>query len=790
MSESTTRERELPVVWLFLAGAAAVTLWFYRDFVLDPERLIFGSDMLLEGFPLRGFYVDEVRAGRGVPLWTPHVYGGMPYVALLPGPIFYPSTLLYFLMPLYRAIGWTFVLHTFLGAAFAYFMARSFRLRPWSAAVCGTSFMLTGYITSHLFGGQDGRMFAMALVPLAFGLLERGLRGGELRWFAGLALVVGAQIFTPHTQVMYFSSLALTAYVAWHLAVRVRTEEGGGARFVRPAALAAGAFVLAAAVGAVQLLPTFELLPHVTRQATETGYAFAASYALPPQELTALFLPDLIGSLPQIYWGSNGIKLHTEYMGAVPIALALFAIAVAARGGLDRDGRRVVWFLAGGSVLGILFALGSATPVHRIAYAIVPMIASFRAPAMMMCAVVTFVALLAGFGWEAVLRAREDEEGLRISWVWLAVLGAPILLFALAGAVNPEGLMRWALLGWYPEGWPRQPSPGLAASLGITGLIVVAGFGLAWGIALAVARRRVGELAVLVLLAFTVFDLARVGGRYLSTEPAEAWLAADPIIETLREEAAPGERVWAIQREQPMYRPNAFMYYGLSSATGSQKFVLDPYARLVGAVGIDDVLLQLGGVLAPLLDARWLITRTEQPEGPLELRARHPDGRLLYRLRSDVPHAFFPASIDAVSSAEEAVDRTRGNLDPLGTAVVETSGSPPPAGAGTAAIVSYEPDEVVLDVTAERGGLLAVSEIHHPGWRARVDDADVPIARVNGAFRGIEVPAGSHTVRFEFHSAGYTAGLWLTVLSSIGLVGFLVVSGLRARSVPAADPAT
>ncbi len=152
MSETAEARRDLPVVWLFLAGAAVVTLWFYRDFVFHPERLIFGTDMLLEGYPLRQFFVDEIGSGRGVPLWTPHVYGGMPYVALLPGPIFYPTTLLYFLMPLYRAIGWTFVLHTFFGAAFGYFLGRSFRLRPWAAAVCGTSFMLTGYITSHLFG--------------------------------------------------------------------------------------------------------------------------------------------------------------------------------------------------------------------------------------------------------------------------------------------------------------------------------------------------------------------------------------------------------------------------------------------------------------------------------------------------------------------------------------------------------------------------------------------------------------------------------------------------------------
>ncbi|MDX1578802.1 MAG: hypothetical protein R3266_09960, partial [Gemmatimonadota bacterium] len=402
--------------WIFAAATAAFALLFYRDFAFRPATVIAGRDLLVEGWPLRAHYVEALRAGHGVPLWTPHIYGGIPFVGLLPGPIFYPTTLLYFFLPLGRAIGWTFVLHTFLGGVFAYFMARSFRLRPWSACVCGASFFLTGYVTSHLFGGQDGRMFAMTLMPLAFGCLERALRSGEVRWYAGLGITVALQIFTPHAQIVYFSSLALGLYLLYHLAVRVGPDKGepeaGRNRFVRPIAGFGLAFVLAACAGAAQLLPTFALLDDVTRSAAETGYAFAASWALPPQELTALFLPDLVGSLGT-YWGTNPLKLHTEYLGSIPIALALLAVAGSFRPVLAAGQRRTVWFLAGASAVGLLFALGAATPVHRIATAVLPLMSSFRAPVMMMSAVALFVALLAGFGWETVLaaRAREGHRG-------------------------------------------------------------------------------------------------------------------------------------------------------------------------------------------------------------------------------------------------------------------------------------------------------------------------------------------------------------------------------------------
>lgn len=788
------------VLWLFLAGAAAVTVFFYRDFIFRPERLLFGSDMIGEGFPLRQFLVDEVRSGRGIPVWTPHVYGGMPYVALLPGPVFYPTTLLYFLMPLYRAVGWTFVLHTFVGAAFGYFLGRSFRLRPWSAAVCGASFMLTGYVTSHLYGGQDGRMFAMTLIPLALGCLERGLRSGEVRWFCGLALAVAAQMLTPHTQVMYFSSLALGLYLLHHLLVRVRPEGEGVGRFVRPLGLFSGAFLAAGAVGAVQLLPTFELLAHVTRQATESGYAFSSSFALPPQELTALFLPDLIGSLG-VYWGSNPLKLHTEYLGSVPLVLAFLGIAASFGTALDRDGRRAVRFLAVASALGILFALGSVTPVHRIAHAVVPMIASFRAPAMMLGPVVVFVSLMAGFGWEAALRLRAKEgegsprEG--ISWVWLTVLGAPVVLLGLWAAADPAGLQNWVLLAWYPSGWPRQAGPELASALRSTAFVLLFGTGLSVGLAIAVARRRVGELAVVILLAFTILDAGRVGARYRVTDEAAPYLATDPIIDALEADAAPGARVWPIQLEQPMYGPNLFMYFGLSSANGSQKFLLEPYARLVGDVRPDEGLYRYGASIAPLLDIRYLVTRSAQPEERLELLAETGSSGpgaarcpacYLYRAGGPASHAFFPARVEAVASPGEAVERTRANVRPFETAVVETPGGTsasaagiPAAGAGSAEITRYEPDVVELAVEAERGGLLFVSEIHHPGWRAYVDGDEAPIWRTNAAFRGVEVPAGAHEVRFVYEDPAYRLGRWLSILATLWLLGALGFLSWRAR---------
>jgi hypothetical protein len=766
------------------ASCAVLAVLFFAEFVFQPGRMLFGTDMLDQAYQLRDFGVEEVRSGRGLPLWNPFVYGGLPYLAVLPGPAFYPTSLLYLVPPLFRAIGWTFVLHTALAGVLGYAAGRAFRLRRWAAATVGVAFMFTGYVVSHLYGGHDGRMFAMVLIPGVFACAERGLQDDEAGWFLAMGLLVALQIFTPHTQLMYFSSLAVSLYVAWRLGVRALEGAEDRTAALRTGGWFALGFLAAALLGAVQLLPTLGLLDDAVRGAGQGGYEFAASWALPPQELTAFFLPDLVGSLQEHYWGSNSFKLHTEYLGAVTLALASV-------GFLTPRGDRRVWFLSGATLLGIAFSLGDATPVHRIAYEIVPMIDRFRAPNMMTGPVAFFVALAAGFGVQRVLEAREagtsddpdpggadrqarggPARGVPIRWPVVWAFAAPFLLLAAWAALSPEGLQRWARNAWYPAGWPRQPSAELAGMLRTTGAVVA----LLWAGSLvtlqAVERRRLPRWMLGGMLVLLIFDLWRVDARYLETVDPDRVFRADPVVERMRSDLRPGERVWQLENS---YGANELMYWDIPSVTGSQNFRLAWYDRLTGGVG-HRALLQSPGVW-PLLDLRYVTTRSRVQTDLLEEVTRH-EGTTLYEVVPDLPHAFFPRRVEGVEGLDEAVRRTRGLGDPTAAAVVRTpaTGELPSAGRGTARLETWRPDEVVLNVEAERGGLLFVSEIWHPGWRATVDGEEAPIHRTNAAFRGVEVPEGRHEVRMTYGSTT----LWIGGAASV-LALLLVLGGMAWR---------
>jgi hypothetical protein len=80
----------------------------------------------------------------------------------------------------------------------------------------------------------------------------------------------------------------------------------------------------------------------------------------------------------------------------------------------------------------------------------------------------------------------------------------------------------------------------------------------------------------------------------------------------------------------------------------------------------------------------------------------------------------------------------------------------------------WEPERREFRVKSSSPGRLALIEQFYPGWRATVDGAAVPIARFNGTFQAIALPAGEHVVRFRYLPSSV---LWGAAISAISLGG-------------------
>jgi hypothetical protein len=98
-------------------------------------------------------------------------------------------------------------------------------------------------------------------------------------------------------------------------------------------------------------------------------------------------------------------------------------------------------------------------------------------------------------------------------------------------------------------------------------------------------------------------------------------------------------------------------------------------------------------------------------------------------------------------------------------------------------LVSWAPGRLSIETRSLGPRLVRLSEVWHPGWRARLDDRDVAVLRADLALMALAVPAGAHRWELRFQPPGETLGLWISALSAVALLAVgLVVGRLRRRN--------
>jgi uncharacterized membrane protein YfhO len=101
---------------------------------------------------------------------------------------------------------------------------------------------------------------------------------------------------------------------------------------------------------------------------------------------------------------------------------------------------------------------------------------------------------------------------------------------------------------------------------------------------------------------------------------------------------------------------------------------------------------------------------------------------------------------------------------------------------GTATIVRYAPEEVVIDVDAPSSGILVLTDQDYPGWQSEVDGIPTEILVTDYVFRGVPVEAGRHHVVFRFVPHSFRRGLWVAAFGSMLTLGTLFAIRRRERN--------
>jgi uncharacterized membrane protein YfhO len=103
-----------------------------------------------------------------------------------------------------------------------------------------------------------------------------------------------------------------------------------------------------------------------------------------------------------------------------------------------------------------------------------------------------------------------------------------------------------------------------------------------------------------------------------------------------------------------------------------------------------------------------------------------------------------------------------------------------PAGEAVVQVVSYQPEQVALDVALDAPGVLVLADTWYPGWQATVDGEPAALLRANYLFRAVLLPAGQHRVLFEYRPATLGRGAGISLAAALVLLAVVVWSFGRA----------
>ncbi|MEJ2754046.1 MAG: hypothetical protein P8169_15430, partial [Chloroflexota bacterium] len=223
-----------------------------------------------------------------------------------------------------------------------------------------------------------------------------------------------------HTQTTFITGVAVLIWLAasWSgrrfLTIEVPSvaAETNSSFFQPFSALITGA-VLAAALAAIQLLPTLELMDHSSR-AGGLPVNEVLSFSLPPHLLAQALLP------------AYGQSLFTEYVAFVPLVIILLSFV----GGWQWRKRAGVLQALALTISGFFLALGAYNPFYWL-LARLPGFSFFRAPARWLVLYALGLSLLAGVGWHLLWRWAGEEGSCQDRQSFLRSNLLPPLLSAL-----------------------------------------------------------------------------------------------------------------------------------------------------------------------------------------------------------------------------------------------------------------------------------------------------------------------------------------------------------------------
>lgn len=779
---------------LVLVGFIIVSLVYFYP-VLQGDK-IYQSD-IVQYTGMAKEQNDFRKETKQEPYWTNSAFGGMPTYQLGAK---YPNDGIGMLDDALRFLPRPadYLFLYFLGF---YILLIVLKIDPLKAFFGALAFGLSTYLIIILGVGHNAKAHAIAYMPMVIaGVLlvfqRKYILGGLLTMVAA-----GLEINANHFQMTYYLLLLLAIIAIYYTITIVKNKEYKEFGKIIGVFVIAG--ILAIGANATNLMATSEYAKFSTRDKSELtfnpdgtpktdsnamSYDYITEYSYGIAESLNLIAPGLFGGsnnenlgvesetfqnfvaqgypADQVkgfvehapaYWGNQPIVAAPAYIGVVVFFLFVMAFFV--------EKRSIKYLFLAGAIFSLVLSWGKNFNVITdffINY--VPFYNKFRAVSSIQVLLELCVPALAIIG---LYQFFKQDEKAKWNALWKSgaiTFGLLIGLFLIKGLFNFSSANDSMYAQAYGTEFIRTlklDREALYTSDVLRSMLFVA---LTFAILYLFVKNKMKETTAIIIVGLLmVFDLFMVDKRYVSNNPDQFKSARQVDIPFEPTEA--DERILADTTHFRVFEVEA----GLNSARTSyfHKSIGGYHAAKPRRMQqLFDYQITKNNVrVLNMLNVKYVIQSDEKGEKiPLANPAANGN-------------AWFVGKVKFVSSANEEM-KALDSLDTKNEVVINSlvndfKGSENIAKDSTSTInlIDYKPNHLKYVSNNSKSGFGVFSEMYYKnGWIATIDGKESPIYNVNYVLRGLEIPAGKHTIEFKFEPQVVKTGSSIALMSSIGML--------------------
>ena len=816
----------------------ALTLIGEWDLLRSQTTL--GSDAATQYYLFYYFLGKSLSSGQ-IPAWNPYQFSGTPFAGdPLSGWSYLPAMILFSLLPLVAAVKSFMFLHLLLAGLSTYALARALGIGIPGAFLSAIAYEYSGlfYVQNACCFQYTG---VMAWLPLAILGAEMAIRSPSwlLRgvWWGISGLAISQTLAAWFGQGSYYALLALGGYIAYRTLLSPPNEVRDSVR-VRVGRLilhGVGVLVFGLAIGAFGVLPRLEYNALSNLAGGYPAEVLSDKSGWSVGDWALLLKPGvwyvglIVLALTLLAPLASRRRLVVPYFAGSPLRV------VSTLAGVVRGRFAVPYF--GALALGVLVLSGQGpTPLHSALY-LLPYFERLHPhnPDRVILIFHLCTALLAGAALSGI---KEQAAGRKKRSLLLALpFVVAAILVATASTLFPPGSEGWEDLYPLTLGYVSIPlgSLGFLASavvLGTAYILLPARLPVWRNLAFALLALVVfADLLTADRLTIAKQDLSGRGwavkmretdlASYYSPSGAARFLQSREGEEPFRYFGYDPEleESWHISSPMLFVEPRTLaleangrpMLAGLHSVQGYNPTHIARYDQFMSALNGDEqnyhfVDVYEKGLSSPLLDllnVRYIIVPShnsqEENRRGLQHSLRqfegfehtHPtiyeDGQSkVLENPNALPRAWIVHSARKEENPKETLRLLgSGEVDPRQEALLEEDPpqqmSQPPGGSSAeqALVEEYGANSMKLKTSSGSAGLLVLSEVYYPAWKAYVDGEPAEVYATDQLLRSVPIPEGEHEVELRYESEALEAGITISMVACAVLVVLAFAAGVQ-----------